>query len=72
MGVSGLVNRTVACAVNAAQSIVPDAQLKKIYCVGKRQPKLIEHDAGKSCVGSRCTNVAISGKNRDHEISKIR
>ena len=40
--------------------------------VGKRQPKLIEHHAGKSCVGSRCTNVAIGGKNRDHEISKIR
>jgi hypothetical protein len=32
MGVSGLANRTVACAVNGAQSIVPDAELKKIYC----------------------------------------
>jgi len=34
-------------------------------CVGKHQPELIEHDAGKSCVGSSCTNVAISGENRD-------
>jgi hypothetical protein len=31
-GLRGFANRTVTCAVNAAQSIVPDAQLKKIYC----------------------------------------